>query len=154
MLDKLPLRCVPIIYMDSNCQMGLQKQGSITYQVDTHVMGESCRGMENNMGRLPRNYLEHNNLYDTISDYPNPRTFSSGSSDSMTFIDRIITTKSMVDGSNVRTRVWKHTGRRTQNVKSARIIHHLPVVMTFCMNLMKTLRIKNQTLTDMMLSDA
>ena len=47
-----------------------------------------------------------------------------------------------MDGSNVRTRVWKHTGRRTQNVKSKRIIDHLPVVMTFYMNLMKALLVK------------
>ena len=89
MVQGLPRRCTPILYMDANSAMGQHKSKSGVHDIDTNICGQYGGGVENANGTCIRNMLEDMGMYLPTTHYPIEHSFVSGAHHTSKTIDFI-----------------------------------------------------------------
>ena len=132
--QKLPLRCLPMMYMDTNSGFGIEKsEGGIISGIDTSACGEHNLAVENPVGIQIRIFLEKWKMFLTLTaNKQEPTYYSVCRNNNTSHIDHIAVPLSMwADWQlNARTNVWIQSGRKLQLIKHASLADHMPVAFT------------------------
>ena len=132
LLQSLPSRSLPILYMDANARLGLVKDLGRFSSVESTSVGVSGAELENSNGRLLRNFLEQFGLVAVKTIRGSQSTFYPGSTiGANSRVDYICCPASMWYSSQVdNPRVLMAEGDRLQLVKAARRVDHRPVAVS------------------------
>ena len=132
LFHSLPLRCLPVLYMDANSKFGQMRTHLGVVNIDSKSIGEHNLGVENKIGVLIRKFLESQHLFLTQTARPLQPSFYSAINASTSLIDYVAVPLSVwqCQALCASSSVWIHSGRRVQLIKSPILADHMPVACT------------------------